>query len=63
MNELLEHLITKIQVEISVIQEDLAMGKAKDHGEYKQSCGVVRGLITAQNIITEVKERMEKDDE
>jgi hypothetical protein len=61
--DLMDYLANKLQDEIKLIQEELAMGKAKDHGEYKQSCGVVRGLITAQNIIVETKERMEKADE
>ena len=61
--DLLEYLSNKINAEIKVITEDLAMGKAKDHGEYKHACGTVRGLIIAQNVILETTERMEKDDE
>jgi len=36
---------------------------AKDHGEYKYCCGVVRGLLIANSLILEMAERLEKDDE
>jgi hypothetical protein len=43
--------------------EDLGEGKAKDHAEYKFLCGVVRGLLMANNHILELIDRIEKDDE
>jgi hypothetical protein len=61
--DLLKYLSSKIQEEIAVIREDLAMGKAKDHGDYKHACGLVRGLLVANNILMETSERMKKDDE
>jgi hypothetical protein len=61
--DLLEYLTKKMQEEIKFITEDLATGKAKDHSEYRHSCGIVRGLTIAQNIIFETKERMDKADE
>jgi hypothetical protein len=62
-DELLKYLSKQIQEEIAVIKDDLAMGKAKDHGDYKHACGLVRGLLMANNILMETSERMKKDDE
>lgn len=62
-DELLKYLSKQIQEEIGVIRDDLAMGKAKDHGDYKHACGMVRGLLIANNILMETSERMKKDDE
>lgn len=62
-DELLKYLSKQIQEEIVVIKDDLAMGKAKDHSDYKHACGLVRGLLMANNILMETSERMKKDDE
>ena len=62
-NDLLMYLSKKIQEEVEVIRNDLALGKAKDHGDYKHACRMVRGLLVANNILMETSERMKKDDE
>ena len=62
-DDLLLYLSKKIREELDVIKEDLALGKAKDHGDYKHACGMVRGLLIANNILMETSERMRKDDE
>lgn len=62
-NDLLKYLSGKIQEEAKVIEADLALGTAKDHGEYKFACGRYRGLLMANNIIMETAQRMEHDDD
>lgn len=59
----LKYLSSKIQEDIKIITDDLAMGGCKDHGDYKFHCGRVRGLITANNFIVELAERMEGEDD
>ena len=59
----LEFMSQKLRDEQQRIMEDLAAGKAKDHGDYKHACGMVRGLLIANNILMETSERMRKDDE
>jgi hypothetical protein len=59
----LEVLISQIDGELKVIAEDLAAGNAKNHEEYKHSCGVVRGLLIARNKVNELSERIERSDE
>lgn len=60
---LLKYLSDKIQEELKVIEADLALGTAKDHGDYKFACGRYRGLLMANNIIIETAQRMENDDD
>ena len=59
----LTYLSNQIQEERRRMAEDLADGMAKDHGEYKYCCGVVRGLLIANSLILEMSERLENDDE
>lgn len=61
--DLLQYLSNKIQEEQQVIFNDLGMGNAKDHGDYKYACGIIRGLMIANNVIAETSERMESSDE
>ena len=62
-NEMLKYLSGKVQEEISIITDDLARGTAKDHGDYKYACGIVRGLMIANALFVDVAQRMEKDDD
>ena len=61
--DLLKHLSNKVQEEIKVITDDLALGKAKDFGDYKYACGIVRGLMIANNFIIETAERLNNSDD
>jgi len=63
MRDVLEHLAKKLQEDRLRMVEDLGEGKAKDHAEYKFACGVVRGLLMANNHILQLVERLEKADE
>lgn len=63
MKDVLEHLAKQIQQDRLRIIEDMGDGKAKDHAEYKFSCGVVRGLLMANNHILELVDRLENSDE
>ena len=62
-SDLIRYLADKNNEEISVLTDDLARGHAKDHGEYKYACGIIRGLMMANGIISELAERMETDDD
>lgn len=63
MNDLFRYLTSKVQDEIDVISGDLARGTAKDHGDYKYACGIIRGLMMANGFLAEAAERMEQDDD
>jgi hypothetical protein len=62
-NDILKYLSDKIQEEMKVIEQDMVRGVAKDFSEYRNSAGVYRGLLIANNLIIETAERMEKDDD
>lgn len=61
--DLLKYLETKIEAEQEILYKDLGLGRAKDHGEYKYTCGIIRGLMIANNLISETSDRMEELDE
>lgn len=62
-NDVLKYIADKIQEEVKVMSDDLARGGAKDHGEYKYACGIIRGLMMATSIIADTAHRMENDDD
>ena len=41
----------------------MSMGKAKDFGDYKYACGIIRGLLLANNMIIETAERLNNADD
>ena len=59
--ELLKYLSSKIQEEMTVMKDDMAMGKAKDFGDYKYAAGIYRGLIMANTILADTAERMKNE--
>jgi hypothetical protein len=62
-NDLIQYLAKKVQDEITVISDDLARGTAKDHGEYKYACGIIRGYMVVTGILQDTAQRMENDDD
>lgn len=62
-NDVLKHLSDKIQEERLRMSEDMSMGKAKDFGDYKYACGIIRGLLLANNMIIETAERLNNADD
>ena len=62
-DEILQYLSKKVQDEIALLSDDLSRGAAKDHGEYKYSCGIIRGLMMTNGFIAEIAQRMENDDD
>ena len=62
-DDLLTYLSKKVQDEISSLSDDLSRGTAKDHGEYKYVCGIIRGLMIANSIFADTAQKMENDDD
>lgn len=63
MNETLEYLMSQIEERRTAIIESLGDGAAKDFGAYQQSVGMVRGLLTAQSLISDLAKKLENYDE
>ncbi len=58
-----DYLESEVNKEIKSIEDALSSGKAKDYADYQHLCGKIRGLLTAQAIIIDLKKRTEQDDE
>ena len=60
-------LLAHVAKEIEKLREEqafhVANGRAADIEEYRNVCGVIRGLNLAENIINDLVQRMEKSDE
>ena len=63
MDSTLEHLISQLEEQRKAIIESLGDGSAKTFEDYKQSVGMVRGLLTAQSLISDLAKNMENYDE
>jgi len=62
-NDVLKYIADKIQEEVKVMSDDLARGTAKDHGDYKYACGIIRGLMMSTGILADTAQRLEQDDD
>ena len=62
-NDVLKYLSDKLRDERLVLSEDMSMGKAKDFGDYKYACGIIRGLLLANNMLIETAERLENSND
>jgi hypothetical protein len=58
-----DYLSAQLREEMEAIKESLGAGAAKDYAEYQNLCGKLRGLLTAQSKVNDLKERMENSDE
>lgn len=58
-----DYLLTKLSEEIKSIEYNIARGSAKDYAEYQHLCGKVRGLLVAEDLITDLQKKMENNDE
>lgn len=59
----IEYLLTKISEEVKSLEYNIARGSANDYAEYQHLCGKVRGLLVAEDLITDLQKRMEDNDE
>jgi hypothetical protein len=62
-NDVLKYIADKLQEERIRLSEDMSLGKAKDFGDYKYACGIIRGLLLANNIVIETAERLESSND
>ena len=58
-----ERLISQIEERRTAILESLGDGSAKDFGSYQMSVGMVRGLLTAQSLISDLARNIEEADD
>lgn len=57
-------LVDKITAHLNAVADSLASGAAKDYAEYRDLCGLIRGLETAKREILDLAQyQMESDDD
>jgi len=61
--KLLAHVAKEIEKYRQEREAYVAAGRADNIEEYRQVCGVIRGLNLADNIINELVQKMEKSDD
>mgnify|MGYP003350237252 CR=1 FL=1 len=60
--QILEHLNSKIEERRKDLVEFLGDGGAKSYDHYKEVCGIIRGLLTAQSEIGDLVRKMKDYD-
>lgn len=63
MDSTLELLMSQIEEKRKQLIEALGDGGPKDYAEYRYTVGVVRGLLTAQFLISDLAKKMEQYDD
>ena len=62
-NQILELLNKKIEEQVKSHSEALVGGKSADFASYKELCGVIRGLQTAQREIGDLVRRLKDEND
>lgn len=63
MNSVFDLLQKKIQDRIQNLNESVSNGSAKDYAEYRELCGVIRGLRSAQIEVQDLESRIKEDED
>jgi len=59
----LEVISSQLDDQIAQTQEFLGSGQLKDYAEYRESCGKIRGLISAKQLVQDLVRNLENSDE
>lgn len=52
----------KIRQKLNELADDLALGSAKDYGDYRHMTGMVAGLALVERDIMDIQERLQQED-
>jgi hypothetical protein len=61
--QILELLNKKIEEQVKSHSEALVEGQSKDYAQYRELCGVIRGLQTAQREIGDLVRKLKDDND
>lgn len=62
-NQILEFLSKKLEEQVKSHSEALMGGRAEDFAAYRELCGVIRGLQTAQREIGDLVRKLKDDND
>ena len=57
----LDVLLKEITTKHAMLLDKLGSGSIKDYAEYRYVCGVVAGVVSMQEYIEELKQRLDDD--
>ena len=61
--DVLDIVVNEIDERLKPVEAAILAGRADTFDEYKRLCGEVRGILTAREIITAVRDKMETFDD
>ena len=59
----LEILVQQLDEKVQQLQEHVSTGRPESFGEYKRTCGEIKGLLIARGYVLDLQQRMEQSDE
>jgi hypothetical protein len=62
-SQILELLNKKIEEQVKSFSEALVSGRSEDFASYRELCGVIRGLQTAQREIGDLVRKLKDDND
>jgi hypothetical protein len=62
-DKVIDVLVGQVDSKVLQLQEALADGRVDNFEEYKKVCGEIRGLLTARNYMTDLRQKMESSNE
>jgi hypothetical protein len=62
-NKILELLNRRIEEQVKSHSEALVVGQPKEYAQYRELCGVIRGLQTAQREIGDLVRKLKDDND
>jgi hypothetical protein len=64
MKTVYDVLMNKLTAHVGAVADSVASGAAKDYAEYRELCGLIRGLETAKREISDLaQQQLEQDDD
>jgi hypothetical protein len=63
MNKYFEIILKEIEERREYIAKALIEGSAKEYSEYRSMCGEIKGLSIAHQTITDLADKIHRDDE
>lgn len=61
--DFIEAMRNKLRVDMNNYADDVATGQCADLSQYKELCGVIRGLALAERHLMDLAEKMKEDDD
>jgi hypothetical protein len=61
--DFIEAMRGKLRQDMNNYADDVATGQCSDLSQYKELCGVIRGLALAERHLIDLAEKMKEDDD